>query len=290
MPCARCAYNLRGLSILGKCPECALPVRATLLAKLDPRADELQPITNPRFTAWGVVAWSTSALVAAVITWVLRAADAFSARLPGDWVGRGQMLMMLCVVLSGLGAIALIRPHGGDQVRRGLIPALLGTILYLPLLWLLRGLMEMDTIGADPYSDEAAHGGRRLLYHALSVATIIVQLHLLRPNARLLAARSLLMRTGRVDRQTMRSVAAVLLVVLLGDGMRLAGWSIPGGTGVLVDQAGRGLVLVGSVLFTIGLFGIAVDCWRLAPVILDPPLSLAQALGPERPARTEPSR
>jgi len=98
------------------------------------------------------------------------------------------------------------------------------------------------------------------------------------------------MRTGRVDRQTMRSVAAVLLVVLLGDGMRLAGWSIPGGTGVLVDQAGRGLVLVGSVLFTIGLFGIAVDCWRLAPVILDPPLSLAQALGPERPARTEPSR
>ncbi|MBL8760751.1 MAG: hypothetical protein JNL50_05545, partial [Phycisphaerae bacterium] len=42
--CAKCAYNLKGLSVRSVCPECGLAISATLLAKVDPHAAELRPI------------------------------------------------------------------------------------------------------------------------------------------------------------------------------------------------------------------------------------------------------
>ena len=55
LPCVRCGYNLRGLSIREHCPECDAPVRATILALVDPRASELKPLRRPRLTGWGLV-------------------------------------------------------------------------------------------------------------------------------------------------------------------------------------------------------------------------------------------
>ena len=65
--CARCGYNLRGISIRSVCPECGAAVRATILAVVDPHASELQPIRHPWPVAAGLVLWAASALVLASI-------------------------------------------------------------------------------------------------------------------------------------------------------------------------------------------------------------------------------
>lgn len=295
LPCARCKYNLRGLSIRSVCPECGLPIKATLLARLDPRAGELRPITRPRLVAAGVAVWGVAPVVAALLTAYVRLVDVFGVRVSSRSIEWSMYAVVGLAALSGLGAGVLVRPHDGDAARKGGASALAGALLYVPLvLTMAYVLLVVDRGGwgagvwGSAYGGEAAHDVTRLALHAISNVLIMLIAVLLRPNARLLAARSLLMRAGRVDRQTLRAVAAVLGIALAGDVLRLIGWQIPGGTGQLLDQAGQALVLVGSALFTLGLVGVAVDCVRLVPVILDPPLTLGQVLGDQpSPPRDE---
>jgi len=71
LPCSVCHYELRGLSIRGVCPECGTAVRATILFRVDPMADEFRPLTSPWFTAQSLVLWSIGGLVAAVGFWLV---------------------------------------------------------------------------------------------------------------------------------------------------------------------------------------------------------------------------
>src|SRR6185369_7553380 len=99
----------------------------------------------------------------------------------------------------------------------------------------------------------------RLVIGALLIAALI----LLRPNARLLAARSLLLRMGRVDRQTMRAMALAVAVGMLGDLLHLIGPWLPGAILRITDSLGDFLIAVGSMLFTVGLIGVALDVFRV---------------------------
>lgn len=87
------------------------------------------------------------------------------------------------------------------------------------------------------------------------------------------------MRTGRTDRQTLRALASVLVLCVLGDLMRLGALQFEGGGAQLADQVAQLLVMLGSVLFSVGLVGVCVDCARLFGVILEPPLSMQDLLG-----------
>src|SRR5262245_48877512 len=69
LPCVRCRYNLRGLSVRAPCPECGTPVRATLLAVVDPFAGELQPVSRPRLIVAGLIAWSLGGFGSALCVW-----------------------------------------------------------------------------------------------------------------------------------------------------------------------------------------------------------------------------
>lgn len=274
LPCARCRYNLRGLSIRAVCPECATPVRATLLAVVDPMASELRPVHWPRLTAGGLILWSAAALAAALCVWSLR-------------LGGGRHLPLAEIVvgltaLSGVGALALVRPHEGPMADRNGRLAMLGVALYASLcgvLWMIHA--GADAAGANPYTFDHPPAPRRLVLRLVASGLMLVILLCLRPNARVLAARSLLMRTGRVDRQTMLAMAAVLGLAMLGDALRLLGAANLGAARDLLAQVGVGAVFVASVLFTAGLLGIVVDCVRLAAVIVEPPLTLGQLLGKE---------
>lgn len=282
LPCARCRYNLKGLSIRGVCPECGTPIRATLLAVVDPMAGELRPIHHPVFTAWGVVIWGTAPFLAALLVWSMRLMG------PG-WGVRGsnlpEKLVVVLSVLSGLGALALVRPHDGERAAKGGRLALVGAVLYgvlAPLLWYLHA--RIDQAGL------VGNGEARLAARVCIGAVMMVIIALLRPNARLLAARSLLMRAGRVDRQTLLALVGVVSIGMAGDLMRLASLHAPGGPGQLLDQVGQALVLISSVLLTIGLLGVLVDCWRMFPVIIEAPLSLSQLLHEPRPAAAQGQR
>lgn len=276
LPCARCRYNLRGLSISGVCPECALPIRASLLARLDPMAGELRPLFRPRLTAIGMLVWSGAAFAAALVAWSLRVGDAMSLSRQMKPIAS---LVPVLVGLSTVGGLAFLKPHAGEQARRGSYYTVVATLLGVALVWLLwRVHVVCEPAGVAAYGDSFARNPVRAFAHMWVGPIIAAVVLLLRPNARLLAARSLLLRSGRADRQTMLSLAVVALVPSVGDALRLAGWRIEGGVGQLMDQIGQGVILVGSLLLTIGLFGVLFDCCRLYGVLVEPPLTLRQML------------
>ncbi len=290
LPCVRCRYNLKGLSIRGACPECGTPMRATLLAVVDPRASELQPIEHPRLVAAGVVLWALAALAATICEWSVRLltfVDSSHASLePGGMV---RLLSPALTLLSGIGAVALIRPHPG-LARSGHVMAAIGAGLYLPLTAVLglKAHVPLPMPSPGEWTIAARGGVEGLLGVAQSLLMMGILL-LLRPNARRLAARSILMRAGMVDRQTMRAVAATLSMCMVG---HLLGVLAAGSTSMeLPAMIGGALVGIGNVLFFMGVAGITIDCLRMRRVIASPPLSPADLLGPARTrAADRPSR
>jgi hypothetical protein len=289
LPCAGCGYNLRSISIRGVCPECGTPVRATILARIDPYAGVLRPVTFPMFTAAGLIVWSMFALLAALLTWYLRASDGWSVimdqRTPPR---RGAVLAAcLCILLSAGGAAALVRPHAGIALRRSIGAALgvLAIAAYAWVYWKLHG--GFDPRHAKPYFTANVLIAERAYWRLLGAALIVAAIMLLRPNMRLLASRSMVMRMGRVDRQTATLLAVVVTISALGDLLHLLAIRVsspPSPPPPLPQHGGLFLIAVGSMLLTIGIGGVLIDCIRLVPVILRPPIAMEQVLAPERAA------
>jgi hypothetical protein len=124
-----------------------------------------------------------------------------------------------------------------------------------------------DFAHSAPYAFGQVTDPQRVVLRIATTITLAIMLWCLRGNARALAARSYLMRTGRVDRQTMAAMLGVLAIILVGDVILLASANIAGPTEEQLRQVGRLVVLVGSTLFTLGLAGVALDCLRLRPVL-----------------------
>lgn len=280
--CRRCRYNMRGLSIRGVCPECGLPVRATLLAVVDPRAKELQPLWFPRATAVGLVVWTHGAVASGLFVMVARLHAVgivrYESRDAGEWAA-------LCAGASAVGALSLVAPHRGLSVGQRMVA--LGGVGMLAgaayLMWRVLVLLDPQaTIGA--FADRPPM--ERVAWKLCADVAIACALLLLRPNARLLAARSLLMRTGMVNRQTLASLAAVAGVCVAGDLLMLGAsalWGMRAWEGVtsVLGLTGQIFALVGGALLFLGLIGAAVDAWRLLPVVLERPLQLEDLLSKE---------
>ncbi len=288
LPCARCRYDLKGLSVRSVCPECGTPVRGTILAMVDPHASELQPIFRPRVTAVGLILWAFGALGAVGLMWMLRISE-FVPMLAGAAHSSSSWIWWL-IVVSGIGSLVLINPHRGIPARIRAFAAI-GCIAYVPMVWLVWLVVtRVDANFPNPYADTPPHALRRALLRAAIGACIIVVSICLRPAARLLVARSLVMRTGRVDRQTLLTLATTVAMAMLGDLLHVVQAFAPWLPSELCRSAGVALIAVGSLLFTIGLVGVAVDCVRLRFAVLTPPLSMSDLLEPETPVAVTPTR
>lgn len=279
LPCITCKYDLKGLSIRALCPECGTAVRATILWKVDPMADEFRPIHHRRLVASGLVLWSFAALGAALAVWGLRVTDLIEGHStlgvrPG-WLAN---LAVALAAASALGMIALVRPISGMPWRHQLA-ALCSLAAYVPLLWAMwRIHLGIDRGGPIPYFASEPQPARLALRLIASGFMVVIILGV-RPNARDLVKRSLVMRTGRVDRQTLLIMAAVLAITMVGDALRLAGLrALPGEISILA-VVGSLLVAVGSGFFTLGLGAAAIDSWRIARSVLIPSPSLRQVFG-----------
>ena len=118
---------------------------------------------------------------------------------------------------------------------------------------------------------------RTLLRVGASVLTLVI-IAGLRPNARVLVARSLALRTGRVDRQTLLAVATAAGICIVGDTI---GYFSPAmGWGKTVETVGAVLMVVGGGLLTLGLAGALVDAVRIAAAVVVPSPSLRQVVRP----------
>ncbi|MCL4219797.1 MAG: hypothetical protein KJZ65_00370 [Phycisphaerales bacterium] len=284
LPCARCGYNQRGLSILGACPECGLPVKATILALVDPHADELKQITHPRLVQAGLLLWTASAFAACAAIWVVRGAQIASDVLavPLD-PAPAPALSLVFMALSGLGAIVLIRPHRDLRPRHS-VPPLLGVLCYLPLIvasWLI--LYHVDPAHPSVYGNPTSVPPERTALRLLTGLSIIGASLLLRPNAVRLAQRSVLMRTGRVDRQPMSALAAAAGVAMAGDLIHFFMPYASTGLSDLIYILAAALIAVGSFLLTVGIFSLTMDAWRIRRLIAAPGIGLTDIFDEHRP-------
>ncbi|MEZ6233469.1 MAG: hypothetical protein R3B68_04710 [Phycisphaerales bacterium] len=288
LPCVRCTYNLRGLSISGKCPECGTAIRATILARVDPLAKELQPLYTPKVTAGCLILWTIGALAAAVASWVPRAIEALervgpSVSTPG-WIAPA---ILAGITISALAALALIRPHGRIPAWQSWAAAA-ACLLYIPLLLTIRHIhTAIDARDPSPYLDVGGIDPTRATWRLLAEALLVAILLLLRPNARVLAARSMVMRTGQVDRQTMLAMAAAIGVGAVGDVLAIFALPADGALSDALRIAATLFIGVGSLLVTLGLGSMVLDTIRLAPVVASPPLALSDVAAPT--TRTNPT-
>ena len=286
LPCIICGYDLKGVTIRGSCPECGTLVRATILYTVDPEAEEFRPLLTPTITAWSVALWAIFGFAAILAAWWVRAADAVWHTL-GFTIDTSiaQWALLGCVALSGVSLIGMIRPTTRAPWR-GSIWAIVALAAYAPLMYLLVRLRAWDAAHASPYFpwNRAASAldvtDRELMRLGIGacIATIVLAA---RPNARELVRRSLAMRSGRVDRQTLLALAGAIGVAALGDALRLAAVHLPIEPGAIVDNIGSVLVAVGSMFMTLGIASSVIDSWRIRSVILLPAPSLHDVLGPD---------
>jgi hypothetical protein len=288
LPCVTCGYELKGLSIRNVCPECGTAVRATILYQVDPYAEEFRPIVHRRTVAAGLVLWSASALAAAVACWMLRASDVLYVwGISGGALHRASWVVLAAAMLSGIGSLGLIRPVPGTPFKH-ILQALVGSATYVPLIWALwRMHLELDPIRSAPYFAGSPQTDRILLRFVASASIIIILLGV-RPNARDLVKRCMVMRTGRVDRQTILGMAAVVGLTMAGDGLRLAGPSATWADPQIMDLAGTVVIAIGSAMLTLGLVGALLDSWRIARAVLIPAPSLRHVIGDEAAAASSP--
>jgi len=269
--CIGCGYNLHGLSIRSNCSECGVPVRATILGIVDPHADELVPLFHPRLAAIGLNMWSFGALLAVAMVWLLRGAEAWRGMMGAAWMPQFAALIGIAgLIVSMIGGASMIRPHQGVK-RREVFKAAIGVSLYAPLI-LLYGEMyagfdfQSSSALFSPTGDSIAHSILRLTIFLITVGLVIN----LRQAAVGLAVRSVVVRTGRIDRQSLLAVLAAMGIAAFGDLLQLCTPLLSGG---LLDAVSLGsivLVALGSVLFSLGLANVCVDTIRLFPVLVRP--------------------
>jgi hypothetical protein len=278
LPCVSCRYDLRGLSVRDVCPECGTAVRATILAAVDPYAQVLRPIRAPRLVAAGLLLWIGAALVAALLVWISRlmpfVSDAGVASPP--WL---VTIIPALIMLSAIGALALVAPHASIPAWQR-VSAMVGASAIAAIVPVIAALQRHDLRHVSVFQDPEQITTQRAWLRLAIGALLIVALLALRPNARLLAARPLLMRLGMVDRQTMRVLALVIAAGMMGDGLHILTLTVPltGTSRQAAILLGLALIVITSFLLTLGLVSMLRDTLRIVKVILRPAPGLDQIL------------
>ncbi|MHA7813163.1 MAG: hypothetical protein ACX94C_07215 [Phycisphaerales bacterium] len=274
--CLSCGYDLEGLSIRSACPECGVPVRATILGIVDPHADELTPLSMPRLSAVGLNIWSFGALIAVLMVWMLRGAEVLRDLGVSTWVpGVFSWIGLIGLIASMLGAATMIRPHAA-VTRAEAFRSALGVSAYIALIFVYEAIyLGYDIVAPSPL---LSPGGDAIGRSALRVAMFILVACIvlgLRPAAVGLAVRSVIVRTGRVDRQSMMAVLASLGIATLGDLLSIFAQFAPISIRDILEIVSIVIISLGSVLFTVGMFNICVDTFRLFPVLVRPGVGLS---------------
>lgn len=273
--CIGCNYDLKGLSIRSNCPECGIPVRATILGIVDPLADEIVPLSKPKLTAIGLNAWSMGALVAVLMIWVLRIAEVLreytsSLWTPSliPWIGVGAL------VASMIGGVTMIRIHRKVS-RFEAIRAALAIALYAPMITVYAAIYHsQNSISPSPLLDPGSSSLDRSVMRVLLFLFVAGIIWGLRPSAIGLAVRSVVVRTGRVDRQSLYAVLASLGIAAIGDLIQVFNEFVSIGLNDVLSIVSVVVISLGSVLFTVGMINICIDTIRLYPVLVRPGVGL----------------
>lgn len=188
----------------------------------------------------------------------------------------------LGTVATCIGALLLNRPHDGTTPRQR-FASLLSAIGFAStgafLSW-------VDPLANRiSVSDFAELTGQMLpLFTFLAIAHCLhaISILMLRPAVRDLAARSVLMRSGSVNRQTLAATSAVLAIAALGE--LFVAFTISNVKYNALGIIGLAFAFSGTILLIVGGVGLVFDAFRLMPILLEPPKRLSSLIrrGPSR--------
>lgn len=266
LTCARCGYNLRGLSIRSSCPECGLAVGATIQMVVDPHADKLRPVRWPRLTAWLLLVWAGGAMLAVLLVAVMRGQDV-AATILGRTIDHGLLPVVAtgALAMSAIGTLALVRPLADLTWKRTVLAAV-GVLAAAFAVVCFQSVMSIDRVMPNPFASTPPRGSPRPLASVCVVLAGVLWLLAVRVNYRALLTRSFAMRTGRVDRQRLTPLIAALLVVAVGDALLIVYQRFE-----VVDVLpfiAVAVIGLGSVLLAVGLANLTVDVVRLRPALI----------------------
>lgn len=279
LPCIRCGYELQGISVLGKCPECGLVVRATILHRVDPAADVVAPVRFPKVSAWGVRLWSVAGLLAGLTIFAMAIADQLASAAPSPLRrlgAQGGGVVLVTLAISALGLLMMVVPQYFERRRR----ALLGLVGVVAFAWIWYGFAWTQSVDEGKISFlRRAPEGDRISARLVFGGALAVMLLSARPTARALVRRSVALRTGRVDRQTIFAMVIAVGIGMVGDLLRLSAGTEQSALREPQHVVGVVLIVVSSLLVLLGLAGAVVDSLRIAKAIQIPALTLDRLLG-----------
>jgi hypothetical protein len=188
---------------------------------------------------------------------------------------------------AGVGLLAVSRPN-----RQTPVPATVATLAAAALcapLGLLAAEHASAPAPASPggfalaslWSSQGWAAWQRLIIAVLVMAVLL----LFRPIARQLVRRSLALRTGRGDRQTLVAMVAAVGLFALGECVGLLGTDLGRRAAAAAELTGRGMfsfalafMVLGALLLTIGLAGALVECVHIARTIVWPGPALGEVV------------
>ena len=268
LPCASCSYDLAGLSVLGRCPECGTLVRETLLVLMDPFGESVPKVRAPRRVAVAIVGCSASAFIS-VLCLVIHRVAALVCETVGMGCGLGVLAQLGVggLAMTAICSVGLIIPMRATALRAS-IAASLGVICLAGVVvsaWYT--LLVRDPQRALPYftleMPDVVRVGEHAVTHAFAVAAVV----LLRPNARAVSSTAWRVRENHDNRQRLVTVAASLAAVLVGDVMIVMAAMLDSTAGIAVGLCGELLVFASSCILAIALLGVLTDSISIAKTL-----------------------
>lgn len=299
VPCVRCRYSLRGLSVTGNCPECGTPIRTTVLYTIDPQAPQLRRLPHPLLVGNALLLASLSALVGGLLLtapWAMDAAlqvlDAVQQTDRGPWIHSLRAWMpafgVLALLVTMLSCLALYSPVVPTPLvcRAGVLSSVVGFLLLFYSLFRIQVIdidlgLRLPMPPTTRYERDAE--AARALYRLLFDSSLVLIFLLVRPVARLLVYRSLALRTGRVGRQTIYPMAVAGIVAMAGDLVRYSAITLASPLEIspsIPYIIGEIIVWVASGFILLGLVRSVLDSWRIRRSLLSPSPSLHDLLAP----------